>query len=66
MKLFITSLANLLGIGLATSRILADVRPPPAGIDDLGGLGTSVGATFLTGAFILAGLWLARKIHNQK
>jgi hypothetical protein len=66
MKQLTTSIANLLGVGLATSEALADVRPPPGSVNDFGGLGTFVGATLLTAVFILGGLWLARKVRDRK
>lgn len=56
MKLLITSLWILLSTGLAASRALADVRPPPGTFDDLAGPGMLISATFLTTGFILAGL----------
>jgi hypothetical protein len=65
MKPSITNLATLLSIGLATSRALADVRPPPESVV-FGGLRASIGATFLTAVFVFAGLWLAPKIRKRK
>jgi hypothetical protein len=66
MKHFIWTPVNLLSASVATSLTYADVRPRPGSVDDFGGPGTLIGATFLTAAFIVAGLWLARKIRIQE
>jgi hypothetical protein len=65
MKLSITSLATLLLTTLATSRVAADVRPPPESVD-FDGPGAAIWATLLTAAFIFAGLWLVPKMRARK
>ena len=66
MKLFTWNLEVLLSIIVAPNQTLADVRPPPSRFDDFAGPDALVGATLLTVVLTLGGLWLARKIHNQK
>ncbi len=66
MKLFTWNLAVLLSTVLAPNQTLADVRPPPGSFDDFAGPDALVGATLLTVVLTLGGLWLARKIRDQK